>query len=369
MLMLLKVESIQTEQYKTIYDGWILSIHLVDHCNLNCMYCSHFAPIQEKWFISLNDFTNQLELVKKKLPSLSHLILTGGEPFLHPQLKELIKISEKIFPNIMISIFSNGEIPKEWGIDKLDNFFSDLSPNVYLGITNYYKDNLLILPQRDYMHNQINHLFFNQTLIDLTGSQNNIQRFNNCTKDNKYHFILKDYKIYYCPFSAYNPLINTNDYLDLFENINLQDLYKFSKTPKTICKYCEEGCPVIHTLHSSQTLDDYIISLKNLYFNNYQLYLSLTFDILKINSCIQTQEFFNKLDKNFDLNLLKKYTKKNLIQIYCNNLTNKNEVIHLINNNINENNLCIIIGLNKNIFDSIFNQYYKDCIFLKENYV
>ena len=52
--MLLKVESIQTEQYKTIYDGWILSIHLVDHCNLNCMYCSHFAPIQEKWFISLN---------------------------------------------------------------------------------------------------------------------------------------------------------------------------------------------------------------------------------------------------------------------------------------------------------------------------
>ena len=39
------------------------------------------------------------------------------------------------------------------------------------------------------------------------------------------------------------------------------------------------------------------------------------------------------------------------------------------NKNINENNLCIIIGLNKNIFDSIFNQYYKDCIFFMENYV
>ena len=28
--------------------------------------------------------TEELELIKKKLPSLSHLILTGGEPFLHP---------------------------------------------------------------------------------------------------------------------------------------------------------------------------------------------------------------------------------------------------------------------------------------------
>ena len=97
--------------------------------------------------------TRSMAAVERACSDNVDIFVFGNAPTALFKLKELIKISEKIFPNIMISIFSNGEIPKEWGIDKLDNFFSDLSPNVYLGITNYYKDNLLILPQRDYMHN------------------------------------------------------------------------------------------------------------------------------------------------------------------------------------------------------------------------
>ena len=43
-------------KYKSIYEGNILEIHLVDHCNLNCGGCNHFSPIAKPWFIDPNYF-------------------------------------------------------------------------------------------------------------------------------------------------------------------------------------------------------------------------------------------------------------------------------------------------------------------------
>lgn len=357
----LKVELIKNEQYNTIYDGWILSIHLVDHCNLNCMYCSHFAPLKEKWYITIEDFTKQLKLVKQKLPSLSHLILTGGEPFLHPQLAELISISESIFPAIMISIFSNGLIPKAWGMEKLDKFFQQYSNNIYLGITNY-ENNLDLLPSRSYIHTpQLNRLFFNQTLIDLAGQQNASSRFQSCFKDNQYHFILKDYKIYYCAFDAYNPLLSSNDCLNLLDDINLNDLYNYSQIPKVMCQYCKKDIPILHTQKYSQTINNYIYSLQELYNFDYDLYLNL---VLNINHIKKMQNL--QLDENFDQQYLKKYLKSNIIEIDCQKINDKDRIISTINQYNNPDNLCIVIGINNNLFDEIFPLFCNDCIFIKE---
>jgi hypothetical protein len=33
-----------------------LEHHIVDHCNLNCIGCSHFSPLAEKWFEDFETF-------------------------------------------------------------------------------------------------------------------------------------------------------------------------------------------------------------------------------------------------------------------------------------------------------------------------
>lgn len=45
-------------EYKSVYAGVTIEIHIVDHCNLQCAGCNHFANIAEKNYISLEDFTN-----------------------------------------------------------------------------------------------------------------------------------------------------------------------------------------------------------------------------------------------------------------------------------------------------------------------
>ena len=58
------------------------------------MNCSHFSSIAAPWFISEKLWIDQLQLLSKKLNNkLSHLIILGGEPFLHPNIKKLILVA------------------------------------------------------------------------------------------------------------------------------------------------------------------------------------------------------------------------------------------------------------------------------------
>ena len=38
-----------------------LEHHIVDHCNLNCVGCSHFSPISNPWFEDIEDFKRDFE--------------------------------------------------------------------------------------------------------------------------------------------------------------------------------------------------------------------------------------------------------------------------------------------------------------------
>ncbi len=37
-----------------------IEIHLVEHCNLNCKYCSHFSSIAEKKFYDVNKYEKDM---------------------------------------------------------------------------------------------------------------------------------------------------------------------------------------------------------------------------------------------------------------------------------------------------------------------
>ena len=81
---------------------------IVHHCNLNCKGCDHCAPIAEEEFVNLKQFENDLKKIKKTFNSINAFSIMGGEPLLHPQLIEIIKISRKILKKTVILIYTNG---------------------------------------------------------------------------------------------------------------------------------------------------------------------------------------------------------------------------------------------------------------------
>lgn len=80
------------------------TINVTGNCNLNCNYC--FNMPRENIDISIEDFKYALNILKKE--EVFMIVLSGGEPFIHPKIDELIRLSHKKFSNVQI--LSNGTI-------------------------------------------------------------------------------------------------------------------------------------------------------------------------------------------------------------------------------------------------------------------
>lgn len=92
-----------------------LEFNLTDYCNLNCKGCSHYSPLADKEFQPLTELEHSMQRITeaKNVEKIQEIYLIGGETLLYPQLIEAIKSARKYFPEIKISIFTNGLlIPK-----------------------------------------------------------------------------------------------------------------------------------------------------------------------------------------------------------------------------------------------------------------
>ncbi len=81
-----------------------LTIEITDQCSINYVHCSTQATPNGKNFILLEDI---LETVKKN-PNFKKIRLSGGEPFLHPQILEIIQNLRKQRPHANLEILSSG---------------------------------------------------------------------------------------------------------------------------------------------------------------------------------------------------------------------------------------------------------------------
>ena len=122
-----------------------IDYHVTDRCNRHCVSCGHFVPLVP------NTVKNKpLDVIEEdfkalaRFPGLSqHFTLTGGEPTLHPQLREILEMAINYFPDRIIRIVSNGTNPERI-IDLKDIVFAH--DNVKILLTNYdqEKTNYLI---------------------------------------------------------------------------------------------------------------------------------------------------------------------------------------------------------------------------------
>ena len=84
-----------------------LEAHVVDHCNLTCAQCCSLSPHLQPWFVDAEQLARDLELAARVLrPRVFKLV--GGEPLLHPELVELVRVVRRSGIAPRISLTTNG---------------------------------------------------------------------------------------------------------------------------------------------------------------------------------------------------------------------------------------------------------------------
>lgn len=85
-----------------------LEFHVIDRCNLNCVGCSHFAPIFEDGRVEIEDFEKQMQLVSDCFENVLRFRLMGGEPFLHESIGDFSLVARTYLPYSHLEIVTNG---------------------------------------------------------------------------------------------------------------------------------------------------------------------------------------------------------------------------------------------------------------------
>lgn len=84
-------------------------VHIVEHCNLNCKQCAHFSPLAEESCIRVERYEQDCRHLSELFGGeMSSIQLMGGEPLLHPQITEIMRITREAFPVGRIRIVTNG---------------------------------------------------------------------------------------------------------------------------------------------------------------------------------------------------------------------------------------------------------------------
>lgn len=232
-------------------------LNILDHCNLKCKGCDHFACIADPYFVPFETVYRDLQQLSKILHGdyIMQMGIMGGEPLLHPDLLKILKAAREFFPYCDLELYTNGLLL----LNQDDEFWKVMREN-RIGITQTkYPINLKFEKiEEKAKEEQVRHIYFDYTgnggrrlfkkHIDLKGLSNPAESFANCILPNFGNFLMEG-KMYSCPFSCqsyriFNKKFNQNlrmterDYVDIYQVNDMQELFDFAAKPKYYCRYC-----------------------------------------------------------------------------------------------------------------------------------
>ena len=230
------------------------STALVTHCNLNCMYCDHFSPLANEKFYSVGELKKQFERMNLVF-NVQNIGLMGGEPLLHPDIINIVKITRKIFKNSNILIYTNGILLQS----KSDIFFKVCSENGIIFHLSMYDIKLDIKKIIDLFRKHNIRYFLNydtngqyrtmyKPCLDLSGQQDADDSYKSCWMKNENCIYLEDGKLFKCTIAGnvqhFNKYFNINlevtpkDYLDIFSKLSFEQIDSYFSNTIDFCKYC-----------------------------------------------------------------------------------------------------------------------------------
>lgn len=241
--------------------------HLVDHCNLDCVRCSHFSPLDQKrnFYLSLETFEREVSRLSQLTnQNLGELQFSGGETLLHPEAYKFPYIAKKYFPNTQIIFITNGTRI----LVQDDDFFESCRVNeVQIWISRYpigldYKriEEKLRCERVAFTSgnsgNDDNHpkQMWGVPFV-LEGNLDGKKNFESCLC---MQYMIRDGKMYPCPNAAYVDLFNC--YFDknlpgpecngvnIYKVADLEELTTQLSKKIPLCDYCDavhrlEGIP------------------------------------------------------------------------------------------------------------------------------
>lgn len=234
----------------------LLVIPLLGRCNLNCKGCDAYAPLCK----GNNDYYNpeevkeDLSILKEKNFIIGEISLEGGEPFLHPDLLKVVENVHNVFPNVNLTLLTNGTLLKEKGASfykQLAQLECTLVIDKYFNIEDF--ENTLSFIRSTGVNIELDGCldgsgWFHRAPLDLCTKEfvedEEALHFVSCDKANNIYTLDRGF-LYPCGRSAsikyFNKYFNKNlpdEGVDIREN-TASEISRKLAFPNNLCKYCK----------------------------------------------------------------------------------------------------------------------------------
>ena len=234
--------------------GLMFEVHLVDHCNLNCKGCSHFSPVSDKKFVGVDAYEKDIKRLSEILTSkdVRRIRLLGGEPLLHPQVIDFIRLTHQYFPDAYVELVTNGLLLRNqsedfWRSCKetktriiVTRYPIPIETPIIEELAHKYGVSLFIGPTHKYKT-------FKKLVFDLNGHQCGYLSHLFCFNYG-YTCQLKDGKFYPCSIAAYFPNFSKHfelgipekqeNFLDIYSEVSKNSFYEIMTKRIPQCRYC-----------------------------------------------------------------------------------------------------------------------------------
>jgi hypothetical protein len=235
-----------------------LQVYIAEHCNVNCYGCDVYSPIAEKTLLSLESFTRDFE----KLSFLTNgkidvIRLMGGEPLLHPDILEFLRVARYYFPDPQnkILIFTNGILLLKMN-DEL--YAACKKHNIGIQMTRYPNLDYAAIEARISSFDLQYNYAWNETTVHKSWrgpiylrppkTANPALNFITCAAANSACVSLREGKLFTCHRPAFihhfnkyfgkNIEVTKSDYIDIHSATSLEEILVFIAKPIPFCRYC-----------------------------------------------------------------------------------------------------------------------------------
>jgi organic radical activating enzyme len=227
-------------------------IQLCDRCNLNCAYCSHFAPVAKPYIISMETLTAECQRLKHL--NLHEINLLGGEPLLHPRLAEAIRLVRSILPDTKITIATNGQLlcrmkSQFWRACRECDVTILITPYPNMSAWKYYLTFLLVRMNRVHLKRFEFRREFRHQLLSQQPRTTDIRQIASSYLSCMIHCTqVRDATLWPCAYAAYAFSLNEHfgtsfktapaDGLPLNDDLTATDVRLWLFRAKPFCSHC-----------------------------------------------------------------------------------------------------------------------------------
>ena len=263
-----KLEAIRTS-------GFRFEIHLTEHCNLNCKGCSHFSPLADEEFLEIGAFEKDMARMAQLFDrnDIQMITLLGGEPLLHPQVNDFMRIVVKYFPYMPLQLVTNGLLL----LNKSKSFWETCrATGTFIRVSHYpisldfsaFKEKAMIEGVNLFIEPEEAPKNFHKDVYDLSGladdqlSHAACEIFGSCCQ-------LNNGKFFPCNnaanFHHLNRFFNlgisesAENYIDIYKAQSKDEFIKLITSPIPCCKYCNMNAQELEIKwgRSKRSLDEW----------------------------------------------------------------------------------------------------------------